>query len=108
MSDGQAHSILSFMRATQSSGDAPVTTARERTAALVLGRNCAMCHMIDGAGASAAPDLSRVGSRHDAAWLREWIASPESVDPLASMPPFGELLSEGEMDALVDYLASRR
>jgi cbb3-type cytochrome oxidase cytochrome c subunit len=64
--------------------------------------------MIDGAGVSSAPDLSAIGARHDASWLRQWIASPESVDPLASMPPFEDLLTPQELDAVARYLASRQ
>ena len=88
--------------------DAASTADEERSVARVLGLYCASCHMIDGAGASSAPDLSRVGARHDAEWLRQWIASPESVDPLASMPPFEEVLTPQELDATAAYLASRR
>jgi mono/diheme cytochrome c family protein len=80
----------------------------ERQAAIVLGTYCATCHMIDGEGASAAPDLSRVGATRDASWLRQWISAPEAVDPFASMPPFANLLTEAEMTAVVNYLAARR
>ena len=107
MSDAQAQAILSFMREVRS-GSAPTVTSGERTASIVLGRYCASCHMIDGAGASSAPDLSNVGARHDLEWLRRWVASPESVDPLASMPPFGDVLTPQEMDAVTNYLAGRR
>jgi cytochrome c1 len=64
--------------------------------------------MIDGEGGAAAPDLSRVGARRDATWLRDWITNPEEVDPFANMPAFGDTLSGGEMTALVDYLAVRK
>ena len=107
MSDAQAQAILSFMREVRS-GSAPTVTSGERSASIVLGRYCASCHMIDGAGASSAPDLSNVGARHDLAWLRRWVANPESVDPLASMPPFGDVLTPQEMDAVTNYLAGRR
>ncbi len=67
-----------------------------------------MCHMIDGEGASSAPDLSRVGATRDAKWLRDWITEPEAVDPFASMASFQEVLSEAEMTAIVNYLAARK
>src|SRR5262249_24483271 len=66
MSEAQAQSILSFMREVSSGDGSPQVSPTERTAALTLGRYCATCHMIDGAGASSAPDLSTVGARHDA------------------------------------------
>jgi len=108
MSDAQAHAILSYMREVRGGGAAPIIAGGERTASVVLGRYCASCHMIDGEGASSAPDLSNVGARHDINWLRRWIASPEDVDPLASMPAFGEILSAAEMDALTTFLAARK
>jgi cytochrome c1 len=64
--------------------------------------------MIDGEGGSSAPDLSHVGVTRDAKWLREWITEPEAVDPFATMPPFGTVLSEGQMSSIVNYLASRK
>jgi ubiquinol-cytochrome c reductase cytochrome b subunit len=108
MSEAQAQAILSFMREVSAGGGSPSVSAQERTAALALGRHCATCHMIDGAGGSAAPDLSNVGARHDAAWLRAWISNPESVDALASMPGFSETLTPQQLDAVVAYLASRK
>jgi len=109
MSEAQAQAVLSFMRTVRTGNVvAPAITPGERTAAVVLGRYCATCHMIDGEGAASAPDLSKVGTRRDGTWLRRWITNPELVDPLASMPGFGDILSLDEMNALVAYLASRR
>jgi cytochrome c1 len=64
--------------------------------------------MIDGEGASAAPDLSRIGAARDARRLRQWITEPEAVDPFATMPAFGSVLSEAQMTAIVNYLANRK
>jgi ubiquinol-cytochrome c reductase cytochrome b subunit len=108
MSEAEAQSIVSFMREMRSSDAAPAVSAEERLAALTLGRYCAMCHMIEGEGGSSAPDLSAVGARHDAEWLRNWITSPEDVDPFATMPPFGGVLTGEQMDAIVGYLAARK
>jgi mono/diheme cytochrome c family protein len=86
----------------------PNLPADEHAAAFVLGRYCAACHTIDGEGGLGAPDLTRVGAMRDAKWLRDWISSPESVDPAASMPAFGEVLTEEQMTAVVNYLAARK
>ena len=96
------------MRKKRVGVEPPAVDGGERQAALVLGTYCATCHMIEGEGASAAPDLSRIGSARDAKWLREWITEPEAVDPFASMPPFGNVLSEAQMTAIVNYLANRK
>ena len=77
MSDSQARSIIALMKKVRAGAPPPVMPAQERTASLILGRYCAACHMIDGEGASSAPDLTRVGAMRDAMWLRDWITSPE-------------------------------
>jgi ubiquinol-cytochrome c reductase cytochrome b subunit len=108
MSVAQAQSILAFMRQTRGSSAPPETTREEELASHVLGRYCASCHMIDGEGASSAPDLTKAGAERDAAWLRDWISEPEAIDPFANMPAFGGVLSEEQMTALVNYLAARK
>jgi cytochrome c oxidase subunit 2 len=77
-------------------------------ASVVFGRYCASCHMIDGEGGAVGPDLTRVGARHDAAWLKPWIIQPDAVDPAANMPAFGEVLNDADMNAIVMYLAARK
>jgi ubiquinol-cytochrome c reductase cytochrome b subunit len=105
---GQAYAIVAYLRKKRVGVEPPAISGGERQAALVLGTYCATCHMIDGEGASAAPDLSRIGAARDAKWLREWIAEPEAVDAFATMPPFGSVLSEAQMTAVVNYLANRK
>lgn len=63
---------------------------------------CSMCHKVDGAGGKKGPDLTDVGMKRDAAWLRKYLLSPKSVDPKATMPPVKA--SQEDMDHLVDYL----
>jgi mono/diheme cytochrome c family protein len=108
MSEGQAHSILSFIEQMDAGGTPGGLPPRDREAAVVLGRYCANCHSIDGQGATSAPDLSRIGAERDADYLRKWITDPLSIDEFASMPPFGEVLTREQMDALVAHLAARK
>jgi mono/diheme cytochrome c family protein len=108
MSEGQARSILSFMRKVREGAPPPTVSPAERTASLAIGRYCANCHMIDGEGGAGGPDLSRIGATRDAAWLEAWIREPEAVDPFANMPAFGDALTAEEMTALAGYLAARR
>ena len=103
-----AYAIVAYLRKVRLGVGDPPVTAEARQAAMVLGTACATCHMIDGEGGASAPDLSHVGSAHDAKWLREWITEPEAVDPFATMPPFGSTLSAVQMNAIVNYLASRK
>ena len=108
MSEGQAHSILSFVEQLEAGGSPGGLSPRDREAALVLGRYCANCHAIDGQGATSAPDLTKIGSERDADYLRKWITDPTVVDEFASMPPFGGVLTPVQMDALIDHLAARK
>jgi len=109
MSPAQARSVLSYTKRVRAGAARPDgIDPQEVAAARALGRYCANCHMIDGEGGSNAPDLTHIGRERDAQWLRDWISSPEEVDPAANMPGFGAFLTEDQMRALVTYLAARK
>jgi len=108
MTPAQAYSIVAYIRKVRVGVEPPTPGAEERQAALALGTYCAMCHMIDGEGAAAGPDLTRIGRDRDADWLRAWISNPEAIDPFASMPAFGGVVTEPQMTSLVNYLAARK
>jgi ubiquinol-cytochrome c reductase cytochrome b subunit len=107
-SESAGRSIVSYMAKVRTGAAYPSISAETRTASLVIGRYCASCHMIEGEGGSAGPDLTHEGMKRDAKWLKEWIADPSVVDPAANMPPFGDRLSEDELTHLANYLASRK
>ena len=104
----QAQSILSFLKERSSGGPPPDVSETERIASVVIGRYCATCHSIDGEGGEGGPDLTHAGAERDARWLHDWITNPEAVDPFATMPAFGEVLTAEEMSALIAYLSGRR
>jgi cbb3-type cytochrome oxidase cytochrome c subunit len=60
--------------------------------------------MIQGKGGKSAPDLSDVGTKRDAQWLKRFLTSPSAVMPQAKMPSFKG--SADEREALVAYLLS--
>jgi ubiquinol-cytochrome c reductase cytochrome b subunit len=68
-------------------------------------QGCAACHTIAGAGGSAGPDLTGVGRKRDAAWLKKFVSNPSSVTPGTEMPPYGDLPAD-QLDALVAFLQS--
>jgi ubiquinol-cytochrome c reductase cytochrome b subunit len=107
MTEGQGRAVVAFMRRVRA-GATPPAQIPNPGAIAVYGRYCSTCHMIDGEGARIAPDLTHVGSRHDATWLHEWITDPTSVQFDATMPPFGDRLDERQMTDIVNYLASRK
>lgn len=68
---------------------------------------CLSCHTIEGRGGTYAPDLTNVGSRLQADWVREFVQRPDLVRPLSQqMPKFN--LSEEEAKAVVEYITTRR
>jgi mono/diheme cytochrome c family protein len=80
----------------------------------VFGANCARCHSVGGLTASRprgsleAPDLARVGAdpAHTRQWLMDTIRNPQAENRRARMPKFEGKISEGDILALADYLAS--
>ena len=67
-------------------------------------KKCSLCHEIDGMGGKFGGDLSHVGFKRDAAWLKRFMRDPKTLKPGAMMQPFTG--TDGELEALVDYLAS--
>jgi nitric oxide reductase subunit C len=107
MTEGQGRSVVAYMRRVRA-GAAPPALGSNQAAIGVYGRHCSTCHVLDGEGGTAAPDLSHVGSRHDAMWLRDWITDPTAVRFDATMPPFGDRLDAAQMNDIVNYLAARK
>jgi nitric oxide reductase subunit C len=68
---------------------------------------CDLCHKIGEKGAAIGPDLTHVGDKKDSLWLARQIRDPKSHNPNAQMPPFPQI-SEGEIQALVSFLAGLR
>jgi len=54
------------------------------------------------------PDLSEVGGRRSALWLKAHFCNPAEVSGASIMPPFGFLFRDGRGDDLVAYLESLR
>jgi mono/diheme cytochrome c family protein len=82
---------------------------------LLTEKGCVACHRVGGGGGTIGPPLDRIGNRHDAAYIRRSILTPNAdtakgYEKVAGvMPPtFGQQLSAAQLEALVDYLASRR
>ena len=107
MTRSQALSILHYMRKVRAGGEPP-PPGPDYMAVVVYGQFCANCHVLDGAGGTSGPDLTRAGQRRDAQFLRDWITDPSAIDDFSNMPAFGEQLSDEQMDAIVAFLAARK
>lgn len=74
-----------------------------------LSAKCAGCHKILGEGGYVGPDLTEVGLRHSAAWLRGFIESPTRFHPESPMPAYGPpILSHEEVEAVAQYVSTLR
>ena len=83
---------------------APVEFSAE--AALRFDQNCGSCHVVNGKGGNAGPDLSTVGSRRSVSFLEAFTRDPASVISGATMPGFKRTLSEAEIKDIAAYLYS--
>jgi L-cysteine S-thiosulfotransferase len=86
--------------------------------------NCIACHAVPGVSGVAStfgPPLDKVGTRYDAATLRQWVTDARVLKADTLMPPFGTtqglamtpgpasaLLTPGQIDRVVAALQSLR
>lgn len=83
--------------------------------ALMRQNTCFGCHMLNGEGQEVGPHLDGIGSRATKEYIRRSIVDPgaeaakgyESL--LGTMPPnFAQIMTDDQIDSLVDYLASQK
>ena len=90
----------------------PVASEQHRAALVEEGRaaftriGCSNCHSVRGVGAAMAPDLSKVGMKHDIAYLERWLRDPRELRPSGHMPALE--LTDADIRALAAYLAVQR
>ena len=82
--------------------------------------NCVRCHKLGETGGppgggqarggmGRGPDLTKAGANpeHTKQWLADHIRNAKGHNPQSRMPPFGpDKISDADLNALVDYLAS--
>jgi mono/diheme cytochrome c family protein len=71
--------------------------------------HCSKCHMLNGEGGNVGPELNapaRPLADRDSAWLRAWIAEPESIRPDTRMEPLNAKLPDRErvVEEIIAYL----
>jgi len=81
----------------------PQDDQRARGALVFADTGCRHCHTIRNVGGTKGPDLSGVGRRRSEGQIRAQV-----IEGSKTMPPFGEVLKESELDDLVAYLHSCR
>jgi ubiquinol-cytochrome c reductase cytochrome b subunit len=104
----QAQAVVAYLRRVRAGAEAPEVTPTMQLAANTFSTACVSCHRVSGEGGTSAPDLTHVGTRRDAAMITRIIKDPTSEFPDTMMPAYGERLSEAQIAALAEYLASRQ
>jgi cytochrome c oxidase subunit II len=69
-------------------------------------QGCYGCHTVGKTGTPIATDLTRIGAKHDEAYLDRWLRDPAQQKPRQHMPKLK--LTEAEVKALAAYLGSLR
>lgn len=67
---------------------------------------CSNCHVLNGQGGRQGPDLTHAGASHDAKWLADHVKDPKAHKPGSRMPSFQGRISDADLTALGEYLAS--
>jgi mono/diheme cytochrome c family protein len=76
-------------------------------------QQCGGCHKVVGIPAvpkkEDAPELTEVGLKHSAAWMRSYLEDPVPFHPDSKMPAYGPpTLSHQEIEELARYLSLLR
>ena len=96
-------------------GAGPTLSATTEPAELLREKGCIGCHQLAGAGAAIGPPFDGMGKRLTADRIRRGILMPNAdtakgYEKFAGMMPpvFGQQLSGAQLEALVQFLASRK
>jgi len=81
MTDREVLRVIGYIRSLNRAEDAKLTGDAGRGRELYHAKGCAGCHIVRGDGGASGPELTEVGARRSAAYLREAL-----IDPAASAP----------------------
>jgi mono/diheme cytochrome c family protein len=119
LTDEQAGAVTAYLFSVsarseyRNSGDSPAGGNPQRGKQLVETAGCLACHAVGentkvretrGTSYDIAPELTRVGSKTNPAWLYDWIRNPRRFNPTTKMPNLR--LTDGEARDIVSYLTT--
>jgi mono/diheme cytochrome c family protein len=122
--DQQAADVASFLIAQstpsgnaqeQVASQAPAVKAvahDEREGASLYGTAfCSSCHAVQNAagnivGGNLGPELTRIGSKVNPAWLRRWLQDPQAYNPQTQMPHYR--FNEKQIAVLSGFLLNKK
>jgi mono/diheme cytochrome c family protein len=94
-----------------SAGAAAAATTSTNPQEIIKASACLACHKIGTEGGAIGPDLSHIGATRDAAYIRRAILNPtaeiaKGFEAMKDIMPktFGQQLTAGQLEAVVDYL----
>jgi cytochrome c oxidase subunit 2 len=83
--------------------------------ALFSAGGCVACHKLGAEGGAVGPDLTHIGSRANANYIRESILDPgakiaKGYEPMAGVMPktFGDQMTAAQLEALVRFLVAHK
>jgi putative heme-binding domain-containing protein len=84
LDDAELLQVSAYVRSLTAAAAAPSSGDPVRGRGVYKARGCSGCHIVEGAGSSLGPDLSEVGARRGAQYLRKKLINPgeESADGL--------------------------
>ncbi len=81
LSEREVASVAAYIKSLGSAPLEPVPGDAVRGEQVYKSKGCAGCHMIAGGGSGFGPELTDIGARRSAAFLRESIMAPEASVP---------------------------
>ena len=114
LSDDDARDISAFLIAQSTpplpSAPSSLNVDSSQGADLYRASYCASCHAMQNAagrivGGSFGPELTRVGSKVNPAWLTQWLHNPAAYLPDTAMPHFR--FADKDIAQLASFLTSR-
>jgi cytochrome c oxidase cbb3-type subunit III len=81
LSDREVSGVAAYVKTLGSAPSEPVPGDVAHGERLYKAKGCATCHMISGDGSGYGPELTEIGAKRNAAFLRESIIAPEASVP---------------------------
>ena len=91
LSERETQQVAAYVTSLGSRPSEPLPGDPSRGRDVYAKAGCAACHLVDGAGTSVGPDLSDIGSKRGAAFLRQSLVEPSAARPERAVPyePYG-------------------
>jgi putative heme-binding domain-containing protein len=81
LTDRSVRQTAAYVLSLSRSGAPAASGSAQRGAALYASSGCATCHVVGGLGGILGPELTAIGARRGAPYLREALIKPEAAHP---------------------------